>query len=190
MSTAVNKIEVNNWANLPEEDDIYHDLPSQPTILVPPTPILDEDMDNDESVNAEAAELEEEILGSTTIDGRRCSTRNQIPTSLTKVGFDNKSYLDGQYKGGTIHITVDSGHDTDHPSPINPDPLMHVLGIAMLHYTNPKACTVAFAQSYSLKAGLKKFGKVGKTAAITELTQLHTYETYHPVHAKSLSPAE
>jgi hypothetical protein len=109
---------------------------------------------------------------------------------LTKVSFDNKSYLDGQYKGGTIHITVDSGHDTDHPSPINPDPLMHVLEIAMLHYTNPKARAVAFAQSYSLKAGLKKFGKVGETAAVTELTQLHTYETYHPVHAKLLSPAE
>jgi hypothetical protein len=109
---------------------------------------------------------------------------------LTKVSFDNKSYSDSQYKGGTIHITVDSGHDADHPSPIDPDPLMYVLGIAMLHYTNPKARAVAFAQSYSLKAGLKKFGKVGKTAAVTEHTQLHTYETYHPVHAKLLSPAE
>jgi hypothetical protein len=67
---------------------------------------------------------------------------------------------------------------------------MHVLEIAMLHYTNPEARAVAFAQWYSLKAGLKKFGKVGKTATVTELTQLHTYETYHPVHAKLLSPAE
>jgi hypothetical protein len=185
----VNEIEVDNWANPPEEDDIYHDLPTQPTIAIPPTPILDKDMDDDESVDAKAAELEEEILGSTTIDGRRRSTRNRIPTSLTKVSFDNKSYSDGQYKGGTIHITVDSGHNADHPSPINPDPLMHVLGITMLHYTNPEARAVAFAQSYSLKAGLKKFGKVGKTAAITELTQLHTYETYHPVHTKLLSLA-
>jgi hypothetical protein len=170
VSTAVNKIEVDNWANLPEEDDIYHDLPAQPTIVVPPTPILDKDMDNNESVNAKAAKLEEEIFGSTTIDGRRRSTCNRIPTSLTKVSFDNKSYLDGQYKGGTIHITVDSGHDTNHPSPIDPDPLMQILGIAMLHYTNPEAHTVAFAQLYSLKAGLKKFGEVGKTAAVTELT--------------------
>ncbi len=60
----------------------------------------------------------------------------------------------------------------------------------MLHYTNPEARAVAFAQSYSLEAGLKKFGEVGKTAAVTELTQLHTYKTYHPVHAKLLSPAE
>ena len=60
----------------------------------------------------------------------------------------------------------------------------------MLHYTNPEARAVAFAQSYSFKAGLKKFGDVGKTAAMTELTQLHTYETYHPIHASSLSPEQ
>jgi hypothetical protein len=69
VSTVVDKIEVDNWANLPEEDDIYHDLPTQPTIVVPPTPILDEDMDDDNSVNAKAAKLEEKILGLTTIDG-------------------------------------------------------------------------------------------------------------------------
>jgi hypothetical protein len=190
VSTAVNKIKVDNWANLPEEDDIYHDLPTQPTIVVPPTPILDEDMDKDESLDTKAAKLEEEILGSTAIDGCCRSTHNRIPTSLTKVSFDNKSYSDGQYKGGTIHITVDSGHNANLPSPINTDPLMHVLGIPMLHYTNPEARVVAFAQLYSLKAGLKKFGEVGKTNALTKLTQLHTYETYHPVHAKLLSPAE
>jgi hypothetical protein len=147
-------------------------------------------MDDNESVDAKAAKLEEAILGLTTINGCRCFTHNQIPTRLTKVSFDNKSYSDGQYKDGTIHITVDSGHDANHPSPIDPDPLMHILGIALLHYTNPEAHAVAFAQLYIFKAGLKKFGKVGKTAAITKLTQLHTYKTYHPVHAKLLSPEE
>ncbi len=159
-------------------------------IVIPPTPTLDKDMDDNKSVDAKAAKLEEAILGLTTIDGRRCSTRNRIPTCLTKVSFDNKSYSDGQYKDVTIHIRVDSGHDADHPSPINPNPLMHVLGIALLHYTNLEARAVAFAQLYSFKAGLKKFGEVGKTAAVTELTQLHTYKTYHPVHAKLLSPEE
>ena len=67
---------------------------------------------------------------------------------------------------------------------------MHVLGTAMVHYTNPKARAVVFAQSYSFKAGLKNFGDVGKTTAMTELTQLHTYETYDPVHTSSLSPDE
>ncbi len=64
---------------------------------------------------------------------------------------------------------MDLGHNTDHPSPINPDPLMHVLGIAMLHYTNPEARAIAFAQSYSFKAGLMKFGDVGETTAMMEL---------------------
>ena len=98
MSTAVDKIKVDNWANLPEEDDIYHDLPAQPTIVVPPTPILDKGMDDDESVDAKAAELEEAILGLTTIDGRRHSTCNRIPMRLTNVSFDNKSYSNDQYK--------------------------------------------------------------------------------------------
>ncbi len=188
MSTAVNEIEVDNWTNLPEDNNIYHNLPTQPTIVIPPTPTLNKDIANNKTVNTKAAKLEEAILRSTTIDGHRCSTRNQIPTCMAKVSFNNKSYSDGQYKDGTIHVTVVSGHDTNHPSPINPDPLTHILGKAMLHYTNPEARAVAFAQSYSFKAGLKKFGKVGETATVTELTQLHTYETYHPVHAKLLSP--
>jgi hypothetical protein len=93
-------------------------------------------------------------------------------------------------KNGTVHITVNSEHDTNHPSPIDSDPLMHVLGTTMLHYTNPEARAVAFLQSYSFKAGLKKFDDVGKTAAMMELTKLHTYETYHPAHTNSLSPDE
>ena len=60
----------------------------------------------------------------------------------------------------------------------------------MLHYINPEAQEVAFAQSYSFKAGLKKFGETGETAAVTKLTQLHDFETYHPVHAKFLSQEE
>ncbi len=190
MSTTIDKIKVNNWTDLPEEVNIYHNLPTQPTIVVPPTLILNEDIANNKMVNTNADELEEAILGSTTINGRNCSTCNQIPTRVTKVSFNNKTYSDGQYKDVTIHITVDLGHAANHPSPIDLNPLTHILGIAMLHYTNPEARVVVFAQFFSFKAGLKKFGKVSETAAVTELTQLHTYETYHPVHAKLLSPKE
>jgi hypothetical protein len=194
VSTAVDEVQIDHWANPPDKNDLYHDIAMHPTLVVPPIPIHMTDIDDDnnatddETINAKAAKMEEAVLGSTTINGRRLSTCNRTPTRFTKVSFDNKSYSDGQYKEGTIHITVDSGHDTDHPSPINPDPLMHVLGIAMLHYTNLDAQAVAFAQSYSFKAGLKKIGDVGKIAAMTELTQLHTYVTYHPVHANFLSP--
>ena len=133
-----------------------------PTLVVPPIPIHmtniddDDNATDDKTINAKAAKMEEAVLGSTTINGCRRSTCNRTPTRFTKVSFDNKSNSDSQYKEGTIHITVDLGHDTDHPSPIDPNPLMHVLGIAMLHYTDPDAQAVAFAQSYSFKAGLKK----------------------------------
>jgi hypothetical protein len=86
-----------------------------------------------------------------------------------------------------MNIMVSAGHDNNHPSPIDLDPYMHILGIATLHYSNPDIVGAAFAQSYSFEAGLKKFGKIGKKAAMTELTQLHNYTTYHPVHASSLS---
>ncbi len=195
VSTAVDEVQIDQWNDLPD-DDIYHDMTTHPTLVVPPTHINTTNTDDennipdDKSLDADIAEMEEAILGSTTIDGCRHSTGNRTPTCFTKVSFDNKSYSDGQYKNGTVHITVDLGHDTNHPSPINPNPLMHVLGIAIFHYTNPEAQAVTFPQSYSFKAGLKKFGDVGKTAAMMELTQLHTYETYHPVHASSLSPEE
>ena len=130
MSTAVNKVEgeedkADNW----EDNDANYNLPVSTHIL--------ENNDNDDvSTDVDATELddmEEAVLESTTIDGLRRSTQNRIPRRLTKVNFNNKSYSDGQYKDGTIHITVDSGHNNDHPSPINPDPIMHVLGTAMLH---------------------------------------------------------
>ena len=98
--------------------------------------------------------------------------RNQM--RLTKVNFNNKTYSDGHYKDGTIHITIDSGHNADHPSPINPDPLIHVMGVALLHYYTPEIQAAAFPQTYSLKAGIKNIGDTSKTAAINELKQLHT----------------
>jgi hypothetical protein len=45
---------------------------------------------------------------------------------------------------------------------------MHLLGTALIHYAIPKACAMAFAQPYSFKASIKKFGQVGKMAAVTE----------------------
>jgi len=55
--------------------------------------------------------------------------------------------------------------------------MMHVLGVAMI-------------QQFSLKAGLKKFGKVGEKAAQAELQQLHDMHTYFPVDPTELSYAE
>ena len=46
---------------------------------------------------------------------------------------------------------------------------------------------VIMAQQYSLRKGLKLFGKEVKKVAKSELTQLHDMETYYPVHAHKLT---
>ncbi len=74
--------------------------------------------------------------------------------------------------------------------PINPDPLIHVLGTTLTHYAYPDAQAVAFAQAYSFKADIKKFGQAAEMAAVTNLTQLHYYQVYNPVGVNSLSSAK
>jgi hypothetical protein len=81
-----------------------------------------------------------------------------------------KSDQDGKYRDKTIHITVDTSHNANHLSPVDPDSLMHALRTAMMHYANPDARALAFAQVYSFKAGLKTFGEVGSKTAVTKLT--------------------
>jgi hypothetical protein len=185
VSTAFDKVDTFKF---PEEDpDPFHKLDTPPTLLVPPVMMMDDNAKNPIN-DKEAVKIKAAILRSTTIDGCRHSTRVPLPPCVMKVSFNNKSYSNRTYKDGTMHITVSAGHNNDHPSPTSPDPYMHVLGVAMLHHSNPGIVGAAFAQSYSFKAGLKKFGKIGMKAAMTELTQLHNYTTYHPVHANSLSP--
>ncbi len=144
VSTAVDQLNVDTWDKTQDDDDF---LPTNNTALHDLTQQQDDNEDdstqatetNDATIEeADAAKEEEETFGSTYFNGQHRSTRNQIPTRLTKVNFDNKSYTDGHYKDGTIHITIPSHHDADHPFPINPDPLMHVLGVALLHYYTPE----------------------------------------------------
>ena len=55
----------------------------------------------------------------------------------------------------------------------------------MVHYASTPPDTPK--KSFSLKAGLKRFGARGKQAVTKELTQLNIYETFTPFHALSLS---
>jgi hypothetical protein len=94
VSTAVDKVELvedkeYNW----EDNDTYHDAPVH-------THDLDNGDGDEVPTDVDATklnDLEEAVLASTTIDGLRCSTQNWIPTRLTKVNFDKKTYSDGQY---------------------------------------------------------------------------------------------
>ena len=46
---------------------------------------------------------------------------------------------------------------------------------------------VVLSQKFSLKAGLKKFGKPGEKASVKELTQLHDMATFIPLDPKKLT---
>ena len=45
-------------------------------------------------------------------------------------------------------------------------------------------------QTYSLKAGLKKFGDCGHSAAISEMKQLHDCTVFQPFMVEDLTPVE
>ncbi len=174
VSTAIDKVDTFKF---PEDDaNPFHKLPTLPTLLIPPEMITDNNAENPVN-NGEAAKIEEAVHGSNTVDSLSCSTCIFIPPRITKVSFKNKLYSNGTYKDSTVHITVNACHNNDHPSPINQDPYMHLLGIVMLHYSDPDVLHAAFAQSYSFKAGLKKFGKIGEKPPSTNLSNCRT--THH-----------
>ncbi len=86
VSTVVDKIELtpNVWPKDPSATNLYNNIPTPPTIIVPPIPEpADKDKEDDTIDNNEAAEIEEAVLGSTIIDGHRCSTRQPQPTRVT-----------------------------------------------------------------------------------------------------------
>jgi hypothetical protein len=186
---AGDKIEINNWIEQQQTcKDPYHDLPALSTVAIQPkaTPAIVPNI----PTPAVATDAEDEDLGSIIIGGIPCSARAPTPHFHTKVDFDSKSYPDGKYRDGTIHIAMGIGHDANHPSPIDPKPLMHILVTDMMHYANPDARALTFAQVYSFKVGLKRFGEVRSKAVVTKLTQLHDYHIYNPVQANSLTPAK
>ena len=52
---------------------------------------------------------------------------------------------------------------------------------------NEHICGVALLQQFSLKAGLKHFGKKGEEAVSSELTQMHAMAMYEHVAPETLS---
>ena len=65
-----------------------------------------------------------------------------------------------------------------------------------MHYNNAMKTTgvmkkhLSFAETFSLKAGLKKFGKRGYEAAAGEMKQLHDRAVFKTVDISTLSPTE
>jgi hypothetical protein len=157
VSTAIDRVDAFKFT----EDDPgpFHGLDIPPTLLIPPILMMNDGNKNPIG-DKEAADSKAAFLGSTTIDGLRRSTRVPLTHRVTKFNFNNKSYSDGTYKDGTVDIMVGAGQDNDHPSPINPDPYMHILGVAVLHYFNPENVGAAFAQFYSSNPGSRNLAKL------------------------------
>jgi hypothetical protein len=146
VMTTVNEIEIDDWMKIMQGcEDSYHNLPIHQNIILP-LALKDTTESTDETTNTVTPVTDDNTLGSIQINGQYQSAQTLAPRRLTKASFNNKSYLDGYDKDGTIHITTGSNHDANHPSLIDPNPLMHLLGTALIHYANPKACAMAFAQ--------------------------------------------
>ena len=47
-----------------------------------------------------------------------------------------------------------------------------------------------FIQTYSLKAGIKKFGEQGRKAALDEMKQIHDIVVFHPIRIDNMSETE
>ena len=73
-----------------------------------------------------------------------------------------------------VEATINTLNDTQGGELPEHMAVNHVLGVAL-------------AQVYSLKKGLKIFGKQGEEAMKTELKQHHDMKVYHPVDPKSLT---
>jgi hypothetical protein len=71
VSTAVDK--TNTFEILEYSPDLFHKLPTLPTLLVPPEMTMDDDT-KDPVDGKEAAKIKDAILGSTTVDGLHRST--------------------------------------------------------------------------------------------------------------------
>jgi hypothetical protein len=100
-----------------DNPDPFHKPPILPILLVPLEMMMDDDA-KDPVNDEEAAEIEDAVFGSTTVDGLCCSTQIPLPAYVTKVSFNNKLYSNGTRKDSTVLITVGAGHQNDHPSPI------------------------------------------------------------------------
>eukprot|EP00934_Nitzschia_sp_Nitz4_P004202 Nitzschia sp. Nitz4//scaffold466_size5842//986//4399//NITZ4_009198-RA/size5842-processed-gene-0.7-mRNA-1//-1//CDS//3329552510//4192//frame0 len=55
---------------------------------------------------------------------------------------------------------------------------------------NPSHKHYAFAQTYSIRSGVRKFGDAGKQAVVNEIKQLHDRTVFKPIDANHLTPLE
>jgi hypothetical protein len=130
----------------------------------------DEDDDEDENFDESPA--------------RRYPRRIRKPKERTVIDFENKAY---KIQEGVIHlnpavfenepprIRTKADQEQEHSQGMSAkDVTLHIIGVIM-------------AKQYSIKKGLKVFGKEGEKAVTKELSQMHDMVVYTPVHAHELT---
>ena len=125
-------------------------------------------------------------LARNTVDGRVHLTYHgnlYILNPKGSVQYDTgDTYVEGQahfsvsslqqtFQEGVTHINVTEGDSLE----MTQDEInSHIVGVAML-------------QQFSLKAGLKHFGKKGEEAVTSELTQMYDRHTYEPIDPETMT---
>ena len=87
----------------------------------------------------------------------------------TRKTIKNKRY--DTVTEGVVNFNMDEQHLRPFTEE---DAILHVIGVIMV-------------QQYSLKAGLKHFGKEGEKSVMKELKQHHDYKTYVPLDPKTVT---
>jgi hypothetical protein len=119
-------------------------------------------------------------------DGQVHLTYCGNPYTLTEEGSvqycTDSTYVEGQvhffvstiqqaFEDGVTHINVSDGDSLKMTQ----------------EKINAHICGVALLQQFSLKAGLKHFGKKDEEGVTSELTQMHKMAMYEPVEPETLS---
>ena len=93
-----------------------------------------------------------------------------------------------------MNIQTETNQDTDKGLVYNHDEA-RVLAIVITTFNEHMECKVEeqgqqYVVTYSLKAGINKFGEQAKASARKEMKQLHNRSCFRPVHKCSLNKSE
>jgi hypothetical protein len=145
-------------------------------------PIDQPDMDNTE---AEAEDVEDpEILPALSEEQEQLEDDDEPTMVTTRSGRQVKP--PNRYNLQQCHL------NTDNEQEYSLDAAKVIAKcINALNYRHVKVRKkVSFVESYSLKAGIKKFREKGKAAAMKEMQQLHDREVFAPIKVEDLTESE
>jgi hypothetical protein len=170
-----------------DEDDDYHPDPDMPRLR---TTVQDEDEQSADADDADDNDQEDPAVpeepdeyDEPDPDGEpiptlpRRSARTPKPRSILDLSSSGQTYESAEVK---TYATPAINHMITQAKPTN-----------IFEYETEEAHILAsaFAQTYSLVKGLKKFGSAGEEAVYEEIEQLHNRGCFKPIHIESYGSA-